>query len=184
MRPSRYRPPSWCSAGFTLLELLAVLIIVGVIASFAVLSVGDRGASDRLDREARRLGELLHIAGQEAILQSRELGVEFTPAGYRFLVLDKEQWTALGGDDLLRERAFPAGFEIRLFLEGLPVVLEKKRKDKKDDNKAAPHLFLLSSGETSPFELTLIDPQAELRCRVKGDVMGGVTVEGPERGWR
>src|SRR3990172_1677903 len=54
--------------GFTLLELLVVLFIIGITLSFAMLSVGDRTKEHSVQQEAQRLAARLALAGQEAIL--------------------------------------------------------------------------------------------------------------------
>ena len=55
-------------AGFTLLEMMVVVVIIGIIMSFATLSIGggDRRA-DELKREAQRFMALLELASSEAI---------------------------------------------------------------------------------------------------------------------
>ena len=52
--------------GFTLLELAVVILIIGVLATFAMLSVGNRVQEDRLENEARRMKALVQLAGEEA----------------------------------------------------------------------------------------------------------------------
>ena len=51
--------------GFTLLEIMVVLVLVGIITSFALLSVGG-GPRERLAEEARRLAALVELHQQEA----------------------------------------------------------------------------------------------------------------------
>lgn len=47
---------------FTLLELVVVLALIGVILSFARLSLGDGGAAARLEQDARTLAAALRLA--------------------------------------------------------------------------------------------------------------------------
>jgi len=166
-------------AGFTLLEVLVVLVLIGIILSFAALSVGNDGRGEQLEREGRRFAELVRIAGEEAVLQGRDLGVQFTLEGYRFLILDGDTWNELAGDEILRPRTLPQGLEYRLFLEGLPVVLEQELGEKTE-----PHVFLLSSGESSPFELDIIEPESEQTCHVSGGLTGKLEVELREFRWQ
>src|SRR5690625_3085555 len=73
--------------GFTLIEVLIVLLIIGVIVGLAALAFRDNRA-DELAREAQRLRAVLALASEEAIVKSRELGLRFDADGYRFFVLD------------------------------------------------------------------------------------------------
>jgi general secretion pathway protein H len=79
--------------GFTLLELLLVVVIVSVIASLAVLSVGDR-RTKQLHNQAQKLEALLNWLADEAVFQQQPLGLKLTEAGYQQLHWDyaKTQW--------------------------------------------------------------------------------------------
>ena len=133
--------------GFTLLEVLAVLFIIGIIVSFAGLSIGQRSSRAAQD-EAERLYGLVRMASEEAVLQGRELTVEFTREGYRFLELTNDnKWMLIEEDALFRERKFPPDVNIELLVEGAAASF--------DDEKNLPRIFVLSSGELTDFELSL-----------------------------
>jgi general secretion pathway protein H len=101
--------------GFTLIEIVVVIVIIGVILSFATLSIGSGGLEQKLEQEAQRLASLLQLASQEAILQSKEMGVFFETDGYRFYVLTSKKWQALTeSDDIFRPRQLPFGLQIAL----------------------------------------------------------------------
>ncbi|GAB4350015.1 MAG: hypothetical protein Kow006_12260 [Gammaproteobacteria bacterium] len=137
------------SAGFTLIELMVVLLIIGLSVGFIVLSVSTRGDDRLAEEEARRLAALIEMAQQEAIVHNRELAVTFGRDGYRFLRLEEKKWQVISEDELLRPRELPPGIELKLTLEGdSPGIGEADEAD-------TPHLFLLSSGERTPFEVTI-----------------------------
>lgn len=92
------------TAGFTLLELMVVLVIVGMmlgVVSFNAMP-SERQA---LQREAQRIALLLQTARDEAIVRNRLVAFEADTEHYRFLLRENNQWQALS-DDLLRERPF------------------------------------------------------------------------------
>ncbi|MEM8984213.1 MAG: type II secretion system minor pseudopilin GspH [Pseudomonadota bacterium] len=176
---------------FTLIEILVVLFVIGVVTAFAIpqfLTVSD----DRdLAREGRRLTALLTLAADEAALQGRELGIRFSRTQYAFYDLDPETraWVELPDDGNLKPRALPEGrdFEFALWVENdeldLDVDLydyqrgERRETDADadpDDPENAvvappPHVVILSSGETTPFELYIADPYADVEVAVSAD---------------
>lgn len=138
--------PSGAERGFTLLEVLAVLFIIGIISSFVGLSVGQRSSRAAQD-EAERLYGLVRIAGEESVLQGRELAVEFTRQSYRFWELAGDnQWMLIEEDKLFRERKFPPDVNIELLVEGSAASF--------DDEKNLPRIYILSSGELTDFEIS------------------------------
>ncbi len=81
-------------AGFTLVELLMVVAIIGLAAGAVVLSVPDPRPS--VAEDAERFAARLSRAREEAILSNRPVAVDVTAAGYDFMVFDGSAWSALG----------------------------------------------------------------------------------------
>lgn len=134
--------------GFTLIELLVTLVIIGIIVSVATLAISNP-AGDKLIEEQSRLTALFQLAQEEAIMQGREFGMEFWENGYAFYELnDVRQWRPLEEDQLLHSRELPNGMRMQLFLEDTEIAMNAVPKDK-------PHVFILSSGETTPFKLDM-----------------------------
>ena len=52
--------------GFTLIEIMVVMVIIGIMALMIGLSVGNRSSEDRMEAEARRIQQLLQFASDEA----------------------------------------------------------------------------------------------------------------------
>jgi len=65
--------PNNCARGFTLLELLVVLVIVAVMAGLLVFGTQDSPAR-KLQREARGLAALINTGTDEAASRSLEVG--------------------------------------------------------------------------------------------------------------
>ena len=159
--------------GFTLLEVLVVVVIIGVMASFALLSIGRRSVDDRLAIEARRLQELFTLAADEAVLQGLELGFVQTPEGYEFLVLKDGRWQPLEGAGPLRARALAEPFYLRLQVDGRPVAPTRAADPKAE---LQPQVMLLSSGDATEFILDLKALQYDPFYRLRGDLLGRVTL--------
>jgi general secretion pathway protein H len=169
--------PGGPDAGFTLIELLVVLVLVGIILTFAVLSVGDGGKGRQLELEARRINALLGLAAEEAILTSRQMGVEFSAAGYRFLYLGQGGWKPVTDDQTLRARSLPEGMRLELTVEDVGAKLPTEF----DDKKATPQVLLSPSGEQTPFELRLKLDDGR-HYTLTGRFGGGLKLSGPQSG--
>jgi general secretion pathway protein H len=155
--------PGQRQAGFTLLELLVVMLIIGIIISFASLSIG-QNTSRVVQDEAERLQGLLRMASEEAVLQGRELALEFSRDGYRFLELNsKGDWLPIEQDKLFRERPLPPVVHLHLLVEGVVANF--------DDKEHPPRILALSSGELTPFELELSIDDGE-SYQLQGQVDG------------
>lgn len=140
--------------GFSLLELLVVLVILSIMAATAVLSLGDFGGDDRVDQEARRLLALMQLSSDEALLQGRDVGVYLEEDRYRFMLYSRDSltWVPLDTDQTFRERILPEGLFFALVVEDQEVVLEPTDDD---DEALEPQIAIFSSGESTVFELYL-----------------------------
>jgi general secretion pathway protein H len=94
--------------GFTLVEILVVMVIIGITLGLASLNAIPSPRQD-LQAEAQRLTLLLQLARDEAIVRNRPVAFEATPERYHFLVRNETRWDLITGDDLLREREFKNG---------------------------------------------------------------------------
>jgi general secretion pathway protein H len=145
------------AGGFTLIEVLVVVLIIGIMVAGTVLSLGVSGTDRELDQERDRILSLTGYLRDQAALQNREYGMRCYTGGYEFLVYEPRsaQWETLPGDPLLRPRRLPAGIELQLDVEGRPIVLPAAGLTGMDMKDRVPQIMLFSSGEMSQFELTL-----------------------------
>jgi general secretion pathway protein H len=89
------RPDLSYRAGFTLVELMMTLLVVGLAAGAVVLSMPDPRPA--VGVEAERFAARLVRAREEAILTNRVVAVSVDEAGYEAASFDGAEWTPLTG---------------------------------------------------------------------------------------
>lgn len=80
------------SSGFTLVELMVVIVIVGLAASVVVLTMPETGGS--LSAEAETFAARAKAARDGAILEARPAAVRIGPGGYEMLRRMDGAWRA------------------------------------------------------------------------------------------
>jgi general secretion pathway protein H len=142
--------------GFSLLELLVVVAIIGLLVQAVTLSMGALGNDRELAQETRRLQSMIELLQEEALMQSRDYGVMFTETGYRFYVFDYQQlkWVEPQTDRLLRPYALSPQLGVQLVLDGREVPLERDFESRDVENPE-PQIMLLASGEVTPFTIEM-----------------------------
>ena len=124
-------------SGFTLIELLVAVVVISIIVSIGLLSLGVLGDDRQLRREAFRIGSLLEVAQDEAVMQGREFGLEVLLSSYRFVEFDpfQRRWAELQSEDVFRARQLPEGIEFDLLLEDKSILLKIDAEDLSEEDE-------------------------------------------------
>ncbi|GGB57679.1 hypothetical protein GCM10010833_10550 [Blastomonas aquatica] len=85
-------------SGFTLIELMVTLFIIGLVAGAVVLSLP--GDSAALSEDADRFAARVAAARDEAIVSARPIAVWIAPSGYGFDARQDRQWVPLNARTL------------------------------------------------------------------------------------
>ncbi|WP_256443317.1 GspH/FimT family pseudopilin [Caballeronia sp. M1242] len=129
------------NAGFTLLEMLVVLVIAGLLVSLASLQLTRNPRTD-LNEEAQRLALLFESAGDEAQVRARPIAFQPVEGGFRFDIRTEDGWRPLR-DDLLRARRWEGGVT-SVSIQFL------------DSDKSVSRLVFGTEAIDTPMEITLV----------------------------
>ncbi|ULT73060.1 MULTISPECIES: type II secretion system minor pseudopilin GspH [Pseudomonas] len=135
------------SKGFTLIEVLVVVLIIALSAGMIGL-INPDSASRQARREGDRLLALLQLLRQQAVLSNSDYGLRIEPDAYSVMRLDDQgQWLA---DRDWRAQSLPGSLRLRLEIaEASPALGQAVSRS------ALPQLLVLSSDETSAFTLRI-----------------------------
>lgn len=180
--------------GFTLIEILAVLIIIGVITVAAVISIRSLGgSSDPAGQAATRLSGLIELASENARLENVQYGLIIKPQYYEFVKFGDHNWAPIVNDPVFKKKALPSGIELSVSVQN-PINLPRpvtsasaasaaaaastNAAQNGDENRLQPQIAILSTGEMTPFTLRLTSPDHSVYV-LRGDGNGQVHIEPP-----
>jgi general secretion pathway protein H len=171
------------AGGFSLIELLVVIVILAIMAGLVLLSVATLRPADPAETEARRLTALLEFVAEEALIQGRDFGVEFFPDGYRFLSWDPDSdlWSVVDDEAALRRRELPDELRVVLAVEGREVVIaaDDHRRERRR-HELVPHVGIFSGGEFTPFELFVVAGFVADAWVLRGTMRGDLELVAPD----
>lgn len=194
--------------GFTLLEVLVVIALIGLIVSVVQFNFSGKRPEDTLKKSSYQFAALFDNAANYGLLNNIELGLYVDKSSYRFLGYDGNKWSEIAQQDWLATQELPEGVTLTLTLDDLPIeepllfdssvfkvqneeYLSYKTvdeiKEAEQEKQRLPQVYILSGGDITPFSLTfhfteeasLYDDLSELGYRVTGLYSTPLTVEGP-----
>src|SRR5215472_15576013 len=131
--------------GFTLIEMLVVVLIIGIIVALAGAQLM-RSPGEAVRDESEHLALLLQAARDEAILQGRVFAFGVARDAYTFMRLDRDGKLKVAKDDaVLRPRQLPPG----VVIEGLKI------EGAEDDGAQPKGVVFQPSGELPAFRIVL-----------------------------
>ena len=169
--------------GFTLIEMMVVLLIIGIVVSSVVLSINTDDVKEHMEIEMNRLRALINLAREEAILQDHDMALVIKEDSYSFQWYDikQEKWLAVDDGQVFRERKLPPGTNMVLLIEDLPttekhsrpgtsLTLDGKDKEQQQEEEDVQRVVIYPSGEIFPFELILQKEDESTQFKLVGEV--------------
>ncbi|OFA31864.1 type II secretion system protein GspH [Glaciecola punicea] len=164
-------------AGFTLLEIIIVLALIGLILASVRYTVFTENVEKDIEKEVKRLQVVFNMASDYALINQLELGlrIDGDEQSYQFVKLDDdEMWVALDNQKHFDKVFFTQGVTLGITLDGFmweedDSLFNNRIFDdelsvsndgvvignEEDRTPPPPQVFILSSGEISPFELQI-----------------------------
>lgn len=189
--------------GFTLIEVMVVVVLIGIIASSIQFNFFGERPEDVLKKSSHQFAAIFETAADYGMLNNIELGLVINEDNYQFLGYDGVKWSEIAEQDWLTKGQLPSQVEMSLQLDDLPIeepllfdssIIQEKDEDdfsarEKDEKekKLIPQVYILSGGDITPFSLTfsyneeasLINDVDDLAYRVSGLYSIPLTIEGP-----
>lgn len=163
--------------GFTLLEIMLVILLMGMAASAVVMTMsGSENPESSAKWQAQRFITLLELAEDEALISGVEIGIVLEDSSYQFTLYDhkKSKWIVADQELLSGKRKLSAPLKLEYKLSGsvwdqietdndgfidddylVKLDIDKKEKILK------PQIYVMSSGEVTPFTLRFVNEKKD-----------------------
>ncbi len=155
-----------------------VVVIIAVMTTIGVLSMGTLGTDRQMDGELERYADALEAAFEQAQLEGRDYGVRFLPGSYEIYAYaaDRQRWEIVPEDRLYGLHELPDGLAFRLEMEGKVLQLGR------DPPQAlpAPQVVLFASGDVTPYRLEVRREGVDRVVTVEGRPDGTLEIRRPE----
>lgn len=149
--------------GFTLVEILVVVLIVGITLGFALLAFGDFGSKRRILMSAEQFVNYVKFVQQQAILETSTLGISFNQNGYHVMRFQPPaSWQAMPSKRIFHQQHFPSN---------AIVYFESTAKKLRH-----PQIIINSSGDMTAFRLNFSTLKQDNIATVVGKQDGTVAV--------
>ncbi len=182
--------------GFTLLELMLVLALMGFLFSTITLPDIAQDPYDKVEQEAKKISTLIDMLSEYSVLNNQITGFVVQDGQYGFLFFDGEKWQEIAEAPFARVE-LEQNLLVELKLDGLEwqeqnmlssvqwieeEELEQLSEQAEPDQFVFPQVFILPSGELSPFELDVSYSDGfdiDILFRIRGEFIAPVTLLSP-----
>ena len=172
MQAHRYTRRSKCMPqGYTLIEILVVMLIISIVTSVALLSIG-HNENREIETFANEISQMVTLAEDQAMLEPNILGLSISGRALQFASYQtaddkqKNHWVPLQ-DAVLGERVIPSNIEVRVETGGVKTAMSA--------NTLNPQVVISTNGDTTPFTIYVGKKGQKPLYAITGDADGKVT---------
>ena len=164
--------------GFTLVELLVVLVIVGIMAGVVVARFPSFTLEEEFLRESERIRVVIEMLRDEAVISSTEYAFVAEDDTYAFHLYNEiEQIWVESTQAPFITKTLPEGVALYLRVEEQGVTLGRESEE------SEPPVLVLSSGEVTPFELRVVRESDRAERVLRSDGYDRLSWDGEEDGY-
>ena len=139
-------------AGFTLVEVLCVIALIGLTAGLVVLNLPK--PPPPFETEVEGAASLLNLAARESVIDGKTRGVDFSSSGMEILKYDGA-WVSEGQRDF----AHVTKLDLTVDQQSIDLVARTRRKQKADkedsEEDLPPLIFFDATGNVTPFTISV-----------------------------
>ncbi len=151
--------------GFTLVEILVVLVIISTTVTFAILSFGDFGKSRQAKAAAEQLAQYITLLQQKAILENRLLGLSLKPHSYQAMRYNGlAGWQYINKGNLYREQPLPGGLQFHFPQKTVNANID---------------IAIQTTGDITPFTISIANKNKQTFIQVIGKANGELSIHEP-----
>ena len=161
--------------GFTLLELLLVVLIIGITLSFVIPAFHANSDMQAYEREIKRLAQAIALAADDATLNARHIGVEIKPDHYLFLVRSDDEWTPLH-DRVFKRVQLPNSMRLEMVNSPRTQAQDQPGLSESEETAHSPNIILSRSGEMTPFNVRLVGKDKSAYFELSGFFSGHLKI--------
>ena len=157
--------------GFTLLELLVTLVIIGILITLVAVNFTTNSYKHEIRAEANRLAQRIELVRRTATTHNETWGLSISANGYRFLQFDPNDEKWLESEQRLFQNY---DLPIHMFLEfdssiDIPILTDKF-------DELEPEMVIVPGGEMTPFVLNCKHEHSDQTQILESDGLNEVEV--------
>ena len=149
--------------GFSLIEILVVLLIIGIASSFALVSFGDFAKKRQIITDAEDFVDYVQLVKQQAILENRHFLLRWHDHEYEVLRYQaKDRWQSMHNSGFFRSRHIHAAIKLHFGTQY---------------TQQSANIMIYASGQMTPFVLHFEGPDHTDIAMVKGYADGKLLLQ-------
>ncbi|MEC6832794.1 type II secretion system minor pseudopilin GspH [Photobacterium toruni] len=179
------------NAGFTLIEIMLVLVLLATSA-VAVVSTLPNNKRDEVKEQAVRFHHLAQLLGEDAMLNGVDYGIRIEPHQYYFLILTQDGWKPLEEAKFFTNVKLDAGITATVTLGDTWKDKDRLfksdsifknddifKKSDQEQQQLPPQIVVMASGDYTPFTVSFEINNQHQYWQIVADEVGNLVLLAP-----